>query len=588
MALALLFFLSALILVIAFILLPKTHRKQSLVLWVAVSLLLFECYLCFIGGIFSLMGIPVDLLSVTITSFLLAAVIIYLTFSSGHVQHYTLDLTDVCLTILVTAIVLSFGLLRFHYEGLITYATVDPAAHLTFANQITQSKSVIFGSYNMYFAQLSNSLFIQMLSPIFPGLYEFRSFEIKDLIGFWYSGLLFYSAIRYSLKTPPKHIVTVIISLVYLLGYPLNNHIYGFIYLGIAVNIIILLIILASFYTCFTSRALITTLISLGLLGLGLCYTLFAPPVFLAVFLFIIYALYPDREKDSESKHKHALRLVLAEIGTFAMPVILTSVFIIFLDTKDPTVMPALNAEGGIYRNLFSDFIIFLPFTLYVVFVAFKKRQLTLATILVPIFWIYMIPFFIMIITGEVSTYYYYKLNFPNWFLVLFLAASGVGILMQNKQIRYFVVSYAAIWLIIGVFGLSGLESRLHDRNVLISPYPSATLPVKIFEFNKEYLDHPEYGVAYTPSFIVLLHEAQELKTHLGVNAIVISDIWEHETWGNSLLSQFYVTEPYSLDDTNSVFVVLNPSEVHEQNPDKFEMMKVAFRNDSGSIYIKE
>ena len=68
------------------------------------------------------------------------------------------------------------------------------------------------------------------------------------------------------------------------------------------------------------------------------------------------------------------------------------------------------------------------------------------------------------IIGGIVSPYYYYKMYFLLWILLVDIAVEVMADLDENKEMFVMGASYLAIWVMLILFMLTGLEGKLKER----------------------------------------------------------------------------------------------------------------------------
>ncbi|MCL2493473.1 MAG: hypothetical protein FWF33_05475, partial [Clostridiales bacterium] len=367
--------------------LRKSEKRQNAVLWLAVCILFYECWLAFAGGILSLAHIPVTLVSVGICNLLACVALRWAarrsapgedlaepkgdgshgSLRASHenrpllapllarlhrgfpLQAYTVRGIDIALAVCLGAVVFWLSWERFATDAPIIYATIDPVDRLSAAQHAMVADTVIYTYPNMFFGHMSNAMFMQLLDPVFHGIYTFRAFQIKESINFWLAGLLFYGALRqYSDKNFACGFFFAL-TFAYTLGYPWNNQLYGFGYLGASVTLIILVQIGAKLlFTEGVKPQFGLAVISAGCLGVGISYTLFAPPAYIAAFLAI--ALYFARQRRAlmgepkgepkgdgscgspEARHRNRpllapllapllKRVLLVEIAVFAIPV---------------------------------------------------------------------------------------------------------------------------------------------------------------------------------------------------------------------------------------------------------------------------
>ena len=248
--------------------LPRTKEKENGLIWLIVCFVLYECWAAFIAGLMSLAHIPVTIISVSVANFVLAAIIFTMfkrldcfagARNDGHSiiarsgsdevihrgrwalrQRFSFSAVDIAFAVCLAAFCIYAWYVRFGQEAAIIYATIDPADRFSRAVGILTDRTVIGPYPNMYFGHITNALFMGAAEPFFHGVYMVRAFIIKDVINIWLAGMLFYSALRQLSDKPFAKVIFFILGFAYTLGFPWNNQLWGFGYIGMAVTLIIL------------------------------------------------------------------------------------------------------------------------------------------------------------------------------------------------------------------------------------------------------------------------------------------------------------------------------------------------------------
>src|SRR5699024_8170862 len=117
------------------------------------------------------------------------------------------------------------------------------------------------------------------------------------------------------------------------------------------------------------------------------------------------------------------------------------------------TLENGFKTGGYIYTNLYSNFILLIPFSLYVIFKKFKENTL------LSLMFIFNILFILILYIGnkfeQVSYYYLAKNYFTLWILMFILNFRGfMYIYEQYKRLLYTLISiyilisvvYVAVW----------------------------------------------------------------------------------------------------------------------------------------------
>ena len=104
-----------------------------------------------------------------------------------------------------------------------------------------------------------------------------------------------------------------------------------------------------------------------------------------------------------------------------------------------------VGVGGYIYRNIYTNIILFIPFALFCLYKEKKGSYNVLVFILLILF---MVLLYIGCKLEYVSTYYFYKTYVILWFLIIYLFARGIFLISRN-------------------FTNKNCEPKIHFRNVL-------------------------------------------------------------------------------------------------------------------------
>ena len=108
--------------------------------------------------------------------------------------------------------------------------------------------------------------------------------------------------------------------------------------------------------------------------------------------------------KQSKAKCLFSKDTILTSCAIFLVPCILGLYFVYgSIFTNGVTVANAINNEGGCYRELFSNFIFFIPVAILGYLMIIRKKENVLLEILTPLLVIFSIIIFIMVLKGKAS-----------------------------------------------------------------------------------------------------------------------------------------------------------------------------------------
>lgn len=473
------------ILVILFLLFPKTTQKQNFVRSLAIYIFAYEGYLCLIAGLMTVLHISVNIYSISFVNVLFCILIIVMLYKKKQLQSYYVKMYDASFIILYALFISYIVIKRFTPNLEIVFETSDPGTHLKMAMNLINSKAVD----GMYLGQLIDGLFIESILSKFSGAFVYKSFIIQYGINFFLSGYIFWAALQNFGKNFILKLFVYAVTIVYVMGYPYNDMLFGFVYLQMTVSVVCYLFAVTQDYLNAEGNGRITSgLMSVGCLGVSMGYTLFAPTVYLSVLCCIGYKAYKEGWLLSSTRKILNRKFIRVCLQIFLVPTMMTLYFLIIVPKLTGTSSDygkALNFEGYIYRNLYSDFILYLIFALYGVFYTLKNKKLNLFTFLYPITLLYAIYFFVQMLCNKVSTYYFYKFNFLFWPIILILFFVGISELMNNQKML--CCCYFLVLLLLSFLNFSQLEVHWNQKNVNYVPFADAQGYFRIYNHNKIY-----------------------------------------------------------------------------------------------------
>ena len=132
-----------------------------------------------------------------------------------------------------------------------------------------------------------------------------------------------------------------------------------------------------------------------------------------------------------------------------------------FTDSDQNKLTDAIGFEGGIYKSLYQDFLFYIPFVILFIYKTIKDKKLNFQTLALGIIGGQTLLLLIGILVGFVSPYYYYKMYFLLWILLVDIAVEVIADLDENKEMFVMGTSYLTIWVAIVIVAVTGLESRL-------------------------------------------------------------------------------------------------------------------------------
>ena len=457
-----LYLISWLTLMSSFFFFRRNDKKEGIAIWLGLTIYASMCYNAFFAGILCLIHIPLNLYTFSILDLGTGVLLWWWNKKRGSLQKYEFSKFDIAALVILVIGVLIFAKVR--YGGLAlnwNYKAVDPAARYREAMEYMNWHEVS----RMFFAQLNNGMLMQFFSPWFAYDYYYKLYVLGDILNLILTGVVFYGVAKRYAKGTYLHVAAIICMLFYVFGYPLNSTLYGFTYLEMGINIIALLILLNDmFIKDEAPKWYLIVLLMLFCHGLFQCYVLFMPITFLAIGICLLI-------KQGKAKKLFSLDTLKQGLAIFVAPIVLGLVYT-YMDVfvnDDVQVTDAIAAEGGIYRDLYSNFIFFLPIAIVgFVYLIRKKKNRTLV-FLTPLLAVFMFGmFYLGYHSRKVSTYYFFKNYYLLWLVVFLLIMVALQQLEANG--RRLVVAYLGMWAFGAMMLLTGLETRIQNNNMWYVP----------------------------------------------------------------------------------------------------------------------
>lgn len=573
---------------ISVLLYKKTEIEQNIIIWISLSIIIIMCLNSLAAVVFSLIGIPINVLSLSFSNILLAGLLAVRIIKHKEYQSYYFSIKDLIIVVFICIFSVVIGINRFSLNLDINYLTSDPSQHFQFALNILNSGKVS----SMFFAALNNAVIIEILLPVFSEMGMVKSFIISDIMMFALSGLVFYSLIEEFLTKKTTYILAFFFTIFYLICYPLNNLIFGFVYLGIGVSLVGYIIFMSkiTFLEDSSINERSIPLLALGTLGVILCYSLFAPIIYLSLASIFIYYYWKKREllKRQTIFYFFLLFILPGLIGVYF------SYFKIFTDGV--TMQSGISMEGYIYRDVYSNFVLIIPIAIFVVFEQYKHKSIRVESILFFLLLCFMVFLFADgIIYSKVSSYYYFKNYYLLWLIVLYLVFQGL--IKLGHENKPFFLSILIVWMGLFLLNQSQIEIKIQNRNLNFMPTAYAGSYFDLYNENMRQLKSDERR--FDKDKMELYKYVRSFKEEKNI-AIPISGYWEDVYWYEGLtdqrLKEYYEwnLENISFIDKIAVdkieyIVVLNSSELYQSNPQYFEKLEIVFQNDAGTLfYLKK
>lgn len=457
---SILFILSYLSAICAISLAPQSDEPQRALSRVPIAFFVLIGFDGAVAGICTLLNIPVALISQMCGHLLVIASAIVLALRKKKIQRLYVTKGDLVVLFLITAIAIIVVRMEFGSDFTPHYIVTDAINHFRRSLRIYFDGAVsgMFQAWNFIASAIG-------VSSAFVRFDMFYKVYLACDALFWYmGGLLFYATACELLRSEHREVISCIFASLYFLGYPLNSLIWGFCYLGLGISFSMLSLLFCQ-RLCRNKNSLDYAGLSVSLFAVLTSYALFAPFVFFAVFTCIIRALCADFQIS-------ITRQLLPVLALFILPGLLGTWFFYddILSSGTVTISGAISNEGGMYRNLYSNLILFLPLIITSFWYILHNHRFFESgyALAFSVFAVGFIALLIPTYLHIVSTYYLGKLQFAIWPFALLLAARGAQEAM-NLPGKVLLGSYSAVFAFLGIMVVGNVDQRVTEAYQPIS-----------------------------------------------------------------------------------------------------------------------
>lgn len=483
--------ISVILLLVEFMLIKKSNEKLNVlgILGLGIVFILsynvLECY------IINFLKIKLTLLNLSIVNILIIILgIIYLV-KKKEVQKYYIKSVDAIFALLLLVIILIIAKLQCGGCLNLKYETSDAAVHYRAAQDfvnnntfLNQSEDELLWIKDWKISSYVNSgLIMKVFSNVIDEFYYYKIFMIFSLFILFMTGYMIYMAIsKFSKGKVP--VLEFIVTILCLLGYPLNSLIYGYEYMSMGILIVLTLLYVVQFYTNkqIKSRHILVILFLLNFM-LFHSYYQFVPYTYSALFIYICFVNYKEDKKLFTKKNIITLLVTLIipfilgfvyyfAQGLYNLEFVSNSVSEVLedsLSTQDG-IISSFSRDGYVYNNLYGNIILLLPLLIYVIVKEIKTKKTIDFSSILAIFAIgYIILLIILNYIGKVSDYYVTKNYFALWIILWYTTFKGLYYLYEKKKlVPYVLTGIYVIMVVISYFNfdVSEVENKLKKNKL--------------------------------------------------------------------------------------------------------------------------
>ena len=478
----------SLILFISTLLIKKSEEKQNFLFWFITTIVVNLCFNVFCSYIITLVHLKSTLVTLSVINTIISIFILYRVIKKKEIQKYYIKIKDIIVFAILLVLVLFIGYKQYGLPLEIKYETTDPAVHYDFAKTYYNSQSTPAGELKtiMPGAYTNTGILFTLFANYIGEMNLYKVYIICDIVMLYLIGAAFYIGLTHKTESILKTIIAFIGTIIFVLGYPLNSLIFGYQYLSLG---ILLMITITSMVYYIKHRELkdIYLILYMFFLTLGIFFTyyFFVPIMYSSIGLYMLFDFIKNRKNEKNIFSIFTVRNIIVVLVILIIPTIIGICYFILpgLSSEAGTDASHISSEGYCYRNLYSNFIFFIPFVLYYCIDKLKCKRNNFTTICMIITAIFTVGILYMALTGKASSYYYYKTYFLISILIMQIVVKSIYKLIDNKQGIY---GYSFLLVYVAIIGacIFNLDGKIANRNFLVNPVSHMEDLVEIYSFN--------------------------------------------------------------------------------------------------------
>ena len=594
MEFSVIYIITVIALFIGTILLKKNEKKIEIVKCIVFTSGLFLAYNTFICYVLNLINVQITLLNLSIVNIVLFIGIISVVIRKKQIQKYYLKKTNI--VAFIVFIILASLIVNINFNGLnkIRYISFDARQHYMVGREFSENtqltnKAQNNNSFNKSFmpgAYTNIGILFKALQPFVGTVRLYKAFIIFDTFIFILTGIVFFFLLDKYINNVIGKIIAIVFSLIYAYGYPLNSWISGFQYLSLGILYIEIILYLFEEKEGKIDNGIKLSIMFLLNLGLILSYSLFCPYIYLAEFIIIIYNAI--KNNNGEKNKKIIINAIATIIITLVIPGIIGTAYII-MQTEDKLIS-SIAIDGWIYKNLWSNFVLLIPFTIYNLYKELKTKKIfSFKNVTLLLLVLFMIALFVGTKVEIISEYYFYKNYFILWILLFMNFIQGLLIFLKEELEKKIPILYCTLYLVIFIAMVINQKTYCIETNS-----DSFRRVMEIYTFNTTMMKSDDAFLWKDElDFIFKIEKHIDWKKD---NYLIISDP-SQQNWIQGLTGY---SEPFYNDGKGKIAKIKNKeykyiaifknTNLYEMSKDILDMTEYSLieENEIGKIYIKK
>jgi len=426
--------LSIIYIFILFLLYRKSDKKNCFLSSIIYTIGILFCYNTFIVYVLYLLKIDGSMLIYSLINYMIGSFLLVIILKKRKIQMYYLDRNKFFAILGLVIIIFLICYFRFEQFRAINYESGDAAIHYRHALEFSKELTILDENNSQddvfnYFKRVMPISYINcgFLFNIFFASKTYLLFSYYNTFVLIMSSLVFFITIIDVFKDKGKnYLFALVLSLFYILAFPLNNFMLGFCYLSLSIMVINLLFLVIFKLKDNFSEGIIFKVINIFLLTFSVFYSyyLFVPAVYLSLGIYYILLW-----KKGNINFK---KIILYGVITLVIPFVMGFCYFLvtlFVDEGVGMVAQLINLWGYSYNNV-TPMYLFVFVLGYLIFKFKGKKKYNYLEINICSVTLYVALFLILYIMRLADLYYFYKLFALYWLIIILFFASKI---MQYK-----------------------------------------------------------------------------------------------------------------------------------------------------------
>ena len=469
--------LTVLAMITTFVLVKKSENKVNLISWCVLSLIAylgFNILVCMFFGVFN---ITTNLLFLSVIDLVVTAGFGVKIYKDKKIQSFEIRKRDFLAVAIAIVIVCYMAVKQYTpLSKTMANASVDACMHYSASTNFADNMKILSKidnqtGYNFKTMQtgayINTGILMSVVRSVIPEFKDFVTFKIFEIGIMLLNILAIYMLVSDKLKTKTNYVIGIVFVILYAFAYPYTSLLYGFSYLSVAITFATGLFYLAKIYDKKQTNFL-TLLGLIFLMGVGIIfsYCLFVPALFAFICIYVFIKDFAKKEEKSYLKFFKKETLIIT--GLLLILTILAICYLViptFTDSDQNKLTDAIGFDGGIYKALYQDFLFYIPLLVLFIYKTIKDKKINFQTVALIIIGGQILLSFVGVVLGIVSAYYYYKIYYILWILVIDIAVEVMCGYEENKELKVVFITYLTMWCLVIYTAISGTEIKLAQKS---------------------------------------------------------------------------------------------------------------------------